>query len=85
MILLFILVWGVFAGWLANIILGGSSRPENWGPLVIAGFAGSFVGGLLASLISGDGLALRPSGLLGSTIGAIIVLAVFSNLQQRRR
>jgi hypothetical protein len=25
-ILLLLLVWGVFAGWLANIILGGSSR-----------------------------------------------------------
>ena len=44
---------------------------------LIAGVAGSFVGGLGASLLSGDGLALRPSGLIGSVIGAIIVLLIW--------
>ena len=38
---------------------------------------GSSVGGLLASLIAGDGLRIRPSGILGSIVGAIIVLAVW--------
>jgi uncharacterized membrane protein YeaQ/YmgE (transglycosylase-associated protein family) len=37
------------------------------------GLIGSFVGGMLASLIAGDGLSFRPSGVIGSIIGAIIV------------
>jgi uncharacterized membrane protein YeaQ/YmgE (transglycosylase-associated protein family) len=41
----------------------------------VAGLVGSFVGGLLASLIAGDGLAFKPSGVIGSIIGAIIVTA----------
>lgn len=76
MLLLVLLLWGLFAGWLANLILGGSARPESWGILLGAGVVGSFVGGLLASLLSGDGIALRPSGLIGSIIGAVIVLAI---------
>lgn len=76
MLLLVLLLWGLFAGWLANVILGGGARPESWGILLAAGVAGSFVGGLLASLLSGDGIDLRPSGLIGSVIGAVIVLAI---------
>lgn len=84
MILLFILVWGLFAGWLANLLLGGGSRPADWAPLLIAGLAGSFVGGLLISLLSGDGLKLRPSGLIGSVVGAVIVLAVLRAVRERQ-
>jgi len=36
-----------------------------------------FVGGLLASLVAGDGIDLRPSGFVGSVIGAVIVLALW--------
>ena len=76
MIILFILVWGLFAGWLANLLLGGGSRPADWGPLLIAGLLGSFVGGLLINLLSGEGLDLAPSGLIGSVVGAVILLAI---------
>jgi uncharacterized membrane protein YeaQ/YmgE (transglycosylase-associated protein family) len=74
-ILLAILVFGLAIGWLANIILGNGSHPQDWGPLLVAGLAGSFVGGMLASLLAGDGLELRPSGLVGSLVGAVLVLA----------
>jgi len=67
--------FGLLLGWIANLILGGGSRPQDWGPLLIAGFSGSFVGGLLISLLSGDGFNLRPSGIIGSILGAVIVLA----------
>jgi uncharacterized membrane protein YeaQ/YmgE (transglycosylase-associated protein family) len=46
---------------------------------------GSFVGGLLASLIAGDGIQLRPSGIIGSIIGAIVVSAVYGWYRRRRR
>ena len=84
MLLLAILVFGLFAGWLANLILGGSPRPADWGPILAAGVIGSFVGGLLLSLVSGDGLSLKPSGLIGTVVGAVVVLAIFQATQGRK-
>ncbi|HZM30250.1 MAG TPA: GlsB/YeaQ/YmgE family stress response membrane protein [Acidimicrobiales bacterium] len=78
MLLLALLAFGFLAGWLAQIVLGLGSRPDA--RTLVAGLVGSFVGGLLVSLLAGDGLRLRPSGLLGSIAGAIIVLAIWSRL-----
>ena len=84
MILLAILLWGMLSGWLANLILGGSSRPDDWGPLLVAGLAGSFVGGMVLNLITGYGLDLAPSGLIGTVLGAVIVLAVWNAVSRRK-
>ena len=83
MLLLAIVVLGVFAGWLANLLLGGGMFPRDWMQLFLAGVIGSFVGGLLASLLAGDGIALRPSGIIGSVIGAVIELAGGQALERR--
>jgi uncharacterized membrane protein YeaQ/YmgE (transglycosylase-associated protein family) len=42
------------------------------------------VGGLLFSLIAGDGLALRPSGIIGSILGAVILMLVDRAFSNRR-
>ena len=81
MLILGILVFGLFIGWLAQLILGQGSKPD--GRSLIAGLVGSFVGGMLISLISGDGLDLRASGIIGSVVGAVIVLAIWSQLDKR--
>lgn len=78
MLLLGLLAFGFLAGWLAQILLGLGSRPDA--RTLVAGLVGSFVGGLGASLLAGDGLALRPSGLIGSVIGAVVVLAIWSRV-----
>jgi uncharacterized membrane protein YeaQ/YmgE (transglycosylase-associated protein family) len=83
-ILLAILAFGLLCGWLANIILGGGSHPQDWGPLLIAGFAGSFVGGMIGSFLAGDGFNLRPSGIIGSVLGAVIVLAIWQAVQGKK-
>jgi uncharacterized membrane protein YeaQ/YmgE (transglycosylase-associated protein family) len=75
-LILAIIIGGMFVGWLAQLILGRTSRTTDWGLALIAGIGGSFVGGLLASLIAGDGLDLQPSGIIGSLVGALIVTAV---------
>ena len=80
MILLFILVWGMFAGWIAHLLLD-RNQPVNWAELLIVGLAGSFVGGLVVSLVSGDGLALRPSGIIGSVLGALVLLAAWQGIR----
>ena len=84
MILLFILVWGMFAGWLAHLLLA-RNEPINWAELLVVGLAGSFAGGLLISLLSGDGLALRPSGIIGSVVGAVLLLAAWRAMPGRTR
>jgi uncharacterized membrane protein YeaQ/YmgE (transglycosylase-associated protein family) len=78
MLIIGILVLGIGAGWAAQLILG---QRRDWTEAAAAGIIGSFVGGLLSSLIFGDGLALRPSGLIGSIVGAVIVLALWRRWQ----
>jgi len=74
-LILAILAFGMLVGWLAQLVLGMGSTPNAQS--LIAGIAGSFVGGLLASLVAGDGLELQPSGLIGSFVGAIVVLVIW--------
>jgi uncharacterized membrane protein YeaQ/YmgE (transglycosylase-associated protein family) len=77
MLLLAILGFGVLAGAVAQLVLGTGLYRVDWGEALVAGLVGSFVGGMLASLLAGDGLRLRPSGLIGSIIGAIVVTAAY--------
>ena len=84
MLILFIVTLALAAGWVAQMILGRTSRRNNWGEAFVAGLLGSFVGGSLASLIAGDGLDVRPSGVIGSIAGAVIVLAIWGAIRGRR-
>ena len=84
MLIFAIIGLGCIAGYVANAILGGGMFPQDWTEVLVAGIAGSFVGGLLASLLSGDGLAIRPSGIIGSIVGAIVVLAGWRAVRARR-
>lgn len=66
------------------MLLGRSSARIDWGMALAAGLAGSFVGGLLASLLSGDGLAFRASGVIGSIVGAVVVSYVWLRLDPEK-
>lgn len=83
MLILAIIAGGAFVGWLANLVLGGSWQPADWGELLAAGLIGSFVGGTLLSLLFGDGFALRPSGIIGSVLGAVVVLVAWRAMRAR--
>jgi uncharacterized membrane protein YeaQ/YmgE (transglycosylase-associated protein family) len=83
MLILILIVFGMFVGWIAQLVLGANSRSIDWGMALVAGLAGSFVGGLLGSLLAGDGLDIRPSGLIGSLVGATIVTAVWQFVGRR--
>lgn len=72
-LILGIILWGMLIGAGAQLILGRSSSGTDWTMAIVAGLVGSFVGGMLGSLIYGDGLELRPSGIIGSLIGAVLV------------
>jgi uncharacterized membrane protein YeaQ/YmgE (transglycosylase-associated protein family) len=82
LLLLAILGFGMLIGWLAQLVLGMGTRPNL--ESLVAGLVGSFVGGLLISLIAGDGIKLRWSGFIGSFVGAIIVLALWGLFTKTR-
>jgi len=77
MLILGLILFGMLIGALAQLILGRDRGRIDWTMAIVAGLVGSFVGGLLASLINGDGLELRPSGIIGSIVGALIVTAIW--------
>jgi uncharacterized membrane protein YeaQ/YmgE (transglycosylase-associated protein family) len=76
-LILGIILWGMLIGAAAQLILGRSASGTDWTMAIVAGLVGSFVGGLLGSFLFGDGLELRPSGIIGSVIGAVLVTLVW--------
>jgi uncharacterized membrane protein YeaQ/YmgE (transglycosylase-associated protein family) len=85
MLILGIIVAGMAIGAGAQYVLGRSGRRIDWTMALVAGLAGSFVGGLTFSLLSGDGIALRPSGLIGSGLGALMVTFLWTRLDSQKR
>ena len=83
MLILAIIVGGMAVGWIAQFLLGRNSREIDWRIAFLAGIGGSFVGGLLASLIAGDGLALRPSGIIGSIVGAVVITLAWQQVNKK--
>jgi len=81
-IIVFLIV-GLIAGFIARALVPGPD-PMGWLGTMILGIVGSFVGGTLAALVFGGTLDLSASGLLGSIIGAIIVLLIWRAMGGRR-
>ena len=77
MLILGLILFGMLIGAGAQLILGREGGSVDWTMAIVAGLVGSFVGGLLISLLAGDGLALRASGIIGSLVGALIVTAIW--------
>ena len=76
------LVVGLIAGALAKLIMPGKD-PGGCIVTILLGIAGAFVGGFLAGLFGlGTG---GPAGIIGATIGAIILLAIYRMFVGRRR
>src|SRR5688572_13131678 len=82
-LLLFVL-FGLVVGFLARAILPGR---QSMGLIMTAilGMVGSLLGGFLGSMISGDEITrVHSAGLIGSVLGALIVLAL-ATMGRRRR
>ena len=84
MLILGILLFGMLAGAAAQLLLGSRVHGINWTTALVAGLLGSFVGGLLVSLLAGDGVELRPSGIIGSIVGAVLVTLAWGYWQGRQ-
>lgn len=77
---------GLVAGFIARALVPGDD-PLSIGATILLGIIGSFVGGFLADALFRDDaedLGFGPAGLLGSIIGAIIVLLIYNAATSRR-
>jgi len=76
---------GLVAGAVARLVLPGPDPIGILGTIVV-GIIGSFVGGFLGYVLFNKDLgegALQPSGIIGSIIGAILVLLIWRNVGGR--
>jgi uncharacterized membrane protein YeaQ/YmgE (transglycosylase-associated protein family) len=78
------LLIGLIAGFVARALVPGPD-PMGWLGTMVLGIVGSLVGGTLAALLFGGTLALSAAGIIGSIIGAIIVLLVWRQVGSRSR
>ena len=79
------IVFGFVIGLIARAIVPGK---QNMGFIMTAvlGIAGSLIGGLIASAISGNSVGgFHGAGFIGSLIGAIVLLVVAGGVFGSRR
>jgi uncharacterized membrane protein YeaQ/YmgE (transglycosylase-associated protein family) len=82
--ILFFLVFGFVVGLLARAIMPGEQRMGILMTTVL-GVTGSFIGGFLSSLFTNHRVTdFHTAGVIGSVIGALVVLFAAGGLLRRR-
>ena len=79
------LVVGLIAGALARLLVPGKQH-LSIAMTIVLGVVGSFVGGFLGYLLFHKDAAegfLQPSGIIGSVIGAVVVLLIWTRVGGR--
>ena len=79
------LVIGLVAGGLARLLVPGR-QAMGWVMTIVLGLVGSLVGGFISSIIwryDPTDPGFHAGGLIASTIGAIIVLAIYLSATRR--
>jgi uncharacterized membrane protein YeaQ/YmgE (transglycosylase-associated protein family) len=76
--IIWMLVLGLIAGAVARLLVPGDD-PMGVVGTILLGIVGSFVGGFLANALfePGDQDGFGPAGIIGSILGAIVVLLLY--------
>ena len=84
--ILTLIVIGLIAGAIARLVVPGR-QPMSILATIVLGIVGSFVGGFLFNILlfGHRGRGWGPAGLIGSIIGAIIVLLIYRATLRRGR
>ena len=80
-----LIIIGAIAGFIARALVPGKD-PMGIVQTILLGIVGSFVGGFLADVLfrsDSEDRGLSPAGIIGSIIGAIIVLLVYRAVTRR--
>lgn len=83
--LIMLAIIALIAGALARLLVPGRD-PMSIGGTILLGAVGSFVGGFIGWAVFGKDLeegALQASGLIGSVVGAVIVLLIYNATSSR--
>ena len=81
-----LLIVGFLAGALARLLVPGPDPLSVWQTWLL-GVLGSFVGGFLGYILFGadiDDGAVQVSGVIGSVLGAIILLLIYRAVSRNR-
>ena len=81
-----LIIVGLIAGALARLLVPGRQDISILMTIVL-GIVGSFIGGFLGYLIfhkDASGGFVQPSGIIGSVIGAVIVLLIWTRTSGNR-
>ena len=82
-----LVVIGIIAGFIARLLVPGPD-PMGFVATMVLGIIGSFVGGFLGALRFGKDLDtegwFQASGIIGSIIGAVVVLLLYRAVTHRR-
>jgi uncharacterized membrane protein YeaQ/YmgE (transglycosylase-associated protein family) len=84
--IIWMLVLGVIAGFVARALVPGDDS-MSVGATIVLGIIGSFVGGFLADVLfrsDAEDMGFGPAGVIGSIVGAIVVLLIYNATTHRR-
>ncbi len=78
------IVFGFVVGAIARLLMPG---PQPMGLILtcLLGIAGSFVGGTIGSILSGNSIWTPvPAGWIGAILGALLILFIYGRMAVRR-
>jgi uncharacterized membrane protein YeaQ/YmgE (transglycosylase-associated protein family) len=82
--IIWIIVIGFIAGVIAKLVMPGNNEPQGFILTTVLGIVGAFVATYLGQAIGWYGED-QAAGLVGATVGAVIILLVWGFIERRRQ